>query len=599
LPVASISDVPSGLRPSESFSLQGNGHPSEALGFPVTQYLWDFGDGSKATGASPTHAYAATGTYEVTLRVVDDHGFSRTTQATIQVITNKAPTIESVSFTPNPPRYDEDVQVQAMVTDPEDDDYTLSYTWWKNDQLEGKYKAATLPMDALNGMDSWTVTVTATDSFGGKASKSTGFTVPNRVPVIDDVAFVPEAPRTLDDIVVQVTGSDSDGHGVSYSYTWMRDGVQQGFSSNRLDDYRTARDQVWTVRVTPFDGYDHGESVEATVIIENTPPETASLTLTPSQPTVTQPLHVYAAATDADGDGVSWTYQWYRNGVLQADFSEATVPAEALEKSDSWRVKATPSDDALNGEGKAKAVTIQNTAPEVESAVVNPQPARAGDVVRLQLAATDADADDLQITWTLPDGTTLAGDEVESVFESAGDPSVSYEVSDGDASVTGSLRVFVQAPSSTSDSDSDSGAESGQADSSADSSQATSGTDSGPEQSTGSSSGGESSSGSDVENETSSGDHATDNDTAHEAEATTSGDLEERQESSNNEDAGSTDAHGAGEALPGHDVGALSGLGDGSDAELHGGHVESQDAPGPGFVLVLAGLALVAVARRR
>lgn len=34
---------------------------------PVLTYLWEFGDGTIGTGATPTHAYAATGTYTVTL----------------------------------------------------------------------------------------------------------------------------------------------------------------------------------------------------------------------------------------------------------------------------------------------------------------------------------------------------------------------------------------------------------------------------------------------------------------------------------------------------------------------------------------------------
>ncbi|HUE27103.1 MAG TPA: PKD domain-containing protein, partial [Solirubrobacteraceae bacterium] len=33
----------------------------------VTNYLWEFGDGSTGTGATPTHDYANAGTYTVTL----------------------------------------------------------------------------------------------------------------------------------------------------------------------------------------------------------------------------------------------------------------------------------------------------------------------------------------------------------------------------------------------------------------------------------------------------------------------------------------------------------------------------------------------------
>jgi len=45
-------------------------------------YNWDFGDGQKATDANPVHVYAASGTYQVTLEVVDPgSGWNKQTQA--------------------------------------------------------------------------------------------------------------------------------------------------------------------------------------------------------------------------------------------------------------------------------------------------------------------------------------------------------------------------------------------------------------------------------------------------------------------------------------------------------------------------------------
>ncbi|MBW2257119.1 MAG: PKD domain-containing protein, partial [Deltaproteobacteria bacterium] len=38
----------------------------------LVDYSWDFGDGNIGTGVSPSHTYAAGGTYTVTLTVTDD-----------------------------------------------------------------------------------------------------------------------------------------------------------------------------------------------------------------------------------------------------------------------------------------------------------------------------------------------------------------------------------------------------------------------------------------------------------------------------------------------------------------------------------------------
>ncbi len=48
----------------------------------IKSYEWDFGDGSTGTGDGPTHTYARSGTYTVTLNVADDGGLRDTaTQA--------------------------------------------------------------------------------------------------------------------------------------------------------------------------------------------------------------------------------------------------------------------------------------------------------------------------------------------------------------------------------------------------------------------------------------------------------------------------------------------------------------------------------------
>ena len=53
----------------------------------ITDYAWDFGDGTTGSGATPTHLYATGGTYNVTLTVTDNGGNTGTTSAPI-VITN-------------------------------------------------------------------------------------------------------------------------------------------------------------------------------------------------------------------------------------------------------------------------------------------------------------------------------------------------------------------------------------------------------------------------------------------------------------------------------------------------------------------------------
>jgi hypothetical protein len=51
----------------------------------ITRYSWDFGDGSVGNGIRPLHAYAAEGSYVVTLNVTDDKGVIGTSMRTVLV----------------------------------------------------------------------------------------------------------------------------------------------------------------------------------------------------------------------------------------------------------------------------------------------------------------------------------------------------------------------------------------------------------------------------------------------------------------------------------------------------------------------------------
>jgi hypothetical protein len=54
-------------------------------GGAIASYTWSFGDGTTGTGMTPKHAYAAAGTYIVTLTVVDEESMSNTNSTTATI----------------------------------------------------------------------------------------------------------------------------------------------------------------------------------------------------------------------------------------------------------------------------------------------------------------------------------------------------------------------------------------------------------------------------------------------------------------------------------------------------------------------------------
>jgi len=78
---------------STGIPLSFDGSGSSDLDGSIVSYAWDFGDGTTGTGVSPSHTYAAAGTYDVSLTVTDDGGAANTntTTATIQNIITGQP----------------------------------------------------------------------------------------------------------------------------------------------------------------------------------------------------------------------------------------------------------------------------------------------------------------------------------------------------------------------------------------------------------------------------------------------------------------------------------------------------------------------------
>ena len=78
-PVASFTVTTSGL------SVSVNGSGSKDADGTIVSYAWTFGDGTTATGVTPSHTYAAAGTYSLNLTVTDNAGAKGSTTQTVKV----------------------------------------------------------------------------------------------------------------------------------------------------------------------------------------------------------------------------------------------------------------------------------------------------------------------------------------------------------------------------------------------------------------------------------------------------------------------------------------------------------------------------------
>jgi PKD repeat protein len=66
----------------------------------ITEYLWDFGDGSQESGPVVIHAYDAVGQYTVKLTVTDDQGLSSSAEKTLTVVQSAASSVKKTLAAP-------------------------------------------------------------------------------------------------------------------------------------------------------------------------------------------------------------------------------------------------------------------------------------------------------------------------------------------------------------------------------------------------------------------------------------------------------------------------------------------------------------------
>ena len=240
---------------------------------------------------------------------------------------------------------------------------------------------------------------------------SNTLTIENTAPTITSVSISPSAPQVDDTLTCSVSGfSDDDGDSDQSTYSWTLDGTEVSVDSSVSGGTFLTGDQV-TCTVTPYDGTDTGTAVSDSVTVANTPPELDSVTLSPSTVYEGDTLTCTpGTATDVDGDSVSYSYDWKVNSsTLSSHDSE--LSSDYWGRNDDVACIVTPSDGTDDGDAvSSNTVTVSNTAPELDSITLSPDPAFEGDSLDCDPdSATDVDGDSISYlySWTV-DGLAVS-----------------------------------------------------------------------------------------------------------------------------------------------------------------------------------------------
>ena len=378
----------------------------------TTSFTYTYGWTVNGTTISATSS-TLTGTYfnkDQTVRckvtASDGTDASNTVTSDPVVITNAAPTISAVTLSPASPGTTTTVTTTVTDNDLDGDAITLSYAWYVNGTLKSAATGSYLVGSYFNHFDTVYVIVTPTDGTDvGTPYTSAVTTIANTAPVISAVSLTPTAAYETSTFTCAPTSSDTDSDTVSYTYAWYVNGTLKTPTSSTLTGtYFSKGDSVYC-KVTPSDGYDAGIAVSSSAVtVQNTAPSGAVATLTPTTAYEATTLTCAgSAATDVDGDTVSYAYTWYVNSALIAP-TTSTLTGTYFHQSDTVYCKATPSDGTVSGSAATSAtVTISNTAPTAATATLTSSAGasayEASTLTCTGSASTDADGDTVSYSY--------------------------------------------------------------------------------------------------------------------------------------------------------------------------------------------------------
>ena len=134
-------------------------------------YLWDFGDGTTSTEQNPTKSYLAAATRTARVTVDDGHGGTASSQLTIVVQANRAPSAAGLVMTPGAGFAPLQVTWTGAATDPDGPSHIVSYSW----DLDGDGTDDTTaqnPTFTYATPGSYSPRVRVSDQFGGTATRT-------------------------------------------------------------------------------------------------------------------------------------------------------------------------------------------------------------------------------------------------------------------------------------------------------------------------------------------------------------------------------------------------------------------------------------------
>jgi hypothetical protein len=285
---------------------------------------------------------------------------------------NRSPSKPEIDIEPAMPDTEDNLRlvITEPSVDPDGDELFYETRWYQDGEVRLGVMGDVVPAGRTQAGEYWIAELWATDGELDSAVAEATVFVFNTAPEAQ-VRITPARANTSVDLVAHAAARDLDGHEVSFDYAWSVDGVPSGHSEAVVPASDTARDEVWTVEVLPYDGDSWGAAVSADVTIANSPPSRPVVGFEPAAPMPGREdfaCVLLEEVVDPDDDELSFRVELLLEGAPFEDAATSeiegdTVPAEHAERGQRWECRIWASDGELETGFGAAELQLEGRPP--------------------------------------------------------------------------------------------------------------------------------------------------------------------------------------------------------------------------------------------
>lgn len=377
------------------------------------RYTWESSqDGELALSSSATsdgtisgYLTLTEGQHAVSLRVEDTSGKSSLTDLAITV---GGPNNEPQCSITSPESgsgfvFGQNTSFSGTATDEDINNALLTVSWESN--IDGVFETSAPITDGslafttdVLSIGNHSITLKVEDEVGGLCTDAVQIAIGTPPTLTITSPTSGEVITVGESIAFAGTVEDEEDIPSDINISWVSD-IDGEFSTQNSDSsgniafgFSDLSSGLHNLVITATDS-DGLTAIIAQSLRVNTPPSAPTLNIAPDPAFSTDDLIVTAnGATDADGDAITYTYEWYTDGTLTG-YTTNTIPASATSIGEQWYVRVTSNDGYTDGGFTEIATYIINSEPTISAINIAPSTSIYNDSV-LTCSATASDADE-------------------------------------------------------------------------------------------------------------------------------------------------------------------------------------------------------------